>query len=87
MATKLKKPIRREMILFTDNRTIARTQDRVTVSIYPESKLIGFRRHRKRKEYLLPLESVLLAAIKGGAYRDGIEAAKLEKLCGNDNEG
>lgn len=68
--TDLKKPIRRSTTLLLDNRQQARERDRITVTLYPDNT-IGFRAHKRRTEYRLPLAVVYkLAIVEQGKERD-----------------
>lgn len=62
MATKLTKAVKREIVIFQDNRREPRDQDRWTVTMY--EKRIGFRQKRSRKEVFIPMEFALNLALK-----------------------
>jgi hypothetical protein len=61
--TDLTKPVTRRATLITDNRVKARTVDRVAVTLYPDGS-IGFRAYRRRREYVLPLGTIYLLAMR-----------------------
>ena len=63
MATELKKTVRRKTTIIQDNRSTARKQDNIIVSICPTGR-IGFRQNRCRTEYFLPLATVYSLAVK-----------------------
>jgi len=60
--TELKKPVRRETTILLDNRLTVRNKDRIIVTLYPD-QTIGFRQHKCRREYLLPLAACYKMAI------------------------
>jgi hypothetical protein len=61
--TELSKKISRRVNLPLDNRITMRNRDKITVSLYPDG-YIGFRAHKCRHEYQLPLVVAYQMAIK-----------------------
>ena len=62
MTTKLDKPVRRETVIFTDNREKARSCDHWIIEL--TSHCIHFRRKRSSTTYTMPLSEILAMAIK-----------------------
>jgi hypothetical protein len=56
------KPIKRRVLINSDNRIAPRPQDYCTVALYGEGT-IGFRPNRCRTEYILPLSYVYKIAL------------------------
>jgi hypothetical protein len=61
--TDLSKKISRRVNLPLDNRIGVRDRDRITVTLYPDG-YIGFRAHKRRREYQLPLSICYKKAIE-----------------------
>lgn len=64
--TELLKSVSRRITLLLDNRLSSRGRDRITVSLHPDGT-IGFRAHKCRHEYRLPLIAAYKLAIKAEA--------------------
>ena len=60
--TELTKKVARRVTLFLDNRLAARDRDKITVTLHPDGT-IGFRGHKCRREYRLPLVAAYKMAI------------------------
>lgn len=69
--TDLNKSVSRRVLLALDFRPMARDRDKVTVTLHPDGT-IGFRPHKCRHEYRLPL----LAAYKMAIKQEALETLK-----------
>ena len=67
--TELTKKVARRVTLFLDNRLAARDRDKITVTLHPDGT-IGFRGHKCRREYRLPLVAAYKMAIRAEAIED-----------------
>ena len=61
--TDLSKKVSRRINIPLDNRITMRNKDRITVTLYPDG-FVGFRAHKCRHEYQVPLVSCYQMAIK-----------------------
>lgn len=77
--TKLDKPIKRKTVILTDNRTKARGQDEMVVTLYPPSD-IAFRTKRGRTEYRLPLSVAYRLAVEAHVKAEKRRKAEEKKL-------
>ena len=68
------KKLSRRVNMPLDNRIAVRSKDRITVTLYPEG-YIGFRAHKCRHEFQVPLSSCYQMAIKIAAQ----EAFKIKE--------
>jgi hypothetical protein len=64
--TELLKSVSRRVTLLLDNRMSTRGRDRITVTLHPDGT-IGFRAHKCRHEYRLPLIAAYKMAIQAEA--------------------
>ena len=67
--TELNKSISRRVTLALDFRPVTRDRDKVTVTLHPDGT-IGFRPHKCRHEYRLPLVAAYRMAIKQEAVEE-----------------
>jgi hypothetical protein len=67
--TDLNKKVSRRVTLFLDNRITVRDKDKITVTLHPDGS-IGFRAHKCRREYRLPLSVAYRMAIQAEAIED-----------------
>ena len=73
--TDLSKKVSRRINIPLDNRVTMRNKDKITVTMYPDG-FVGFRAHKCRHEYQVPLVSCYQLAIK----LEMIEAKKVKDL-------
>jgi len=65
----LKKKVSRRVTIMIDNRITARNRDKITVTLHPDNT-IGFRGHKCRREYRLPLAAAYKLAILSEAKEE-----------------
>lgn len=63
------KPIKRRILVNTDNRIAPRASDYCTLTIYP-SGVVGFRPNRSKREYTLTLSFIYKMALRRGEAED-----------------
>jgi hypothetical protein len=79
--TDLVKKVSRRVTLFLDNRITARDKDRITVTLHPDGT-IGFRAHKCRREYRLPLSVAFRMAIQAEAIEEQKVKDQMRRLKG-----
>ena len=79
--TELTKKVSRRVTIFTDNRITARDRDKITVTLHPDGT-IGFRAHKCRREYRLPLSTAFRMAVQAQKIEEWKEKDKQARLFG-----